>query len=363
MIEPWPLFHNGAVIDTDQKLAAHLPQLRAAPWLAVDTEADSLHAYPEKVCLIQLSLPGHDLLVDPLARIDLAPLLEVFRNHELLMHGADYDLRLLRRRHAFTAGRIFDTMLAARLLGIEEFGLQNLVERFLGVKLEKGPQKSNWARRPLTERMEAYARNDTHYLKPLVDLLRAQLIERGRLEWHAETCARLVEECSVPPPERDGDAWRVKGSSKLDRHEQAVLRAIWEWREGQAISANRPPFFVLSHEAMVGMAAAAVRTHGTAHLPPHLSPARQSSLRDTIRRAYELQPTDWPHTPRVHGRRLTEAQMRRAEHLRVIRDKHAKALGMDPSLIAPRALLLDLAHDWNQASTGLMKWQLELLKQ
>jgi ribonuclease D len=124
----------------------------------MDTEADSLHAYPEKLCLIQISISGADELLDPLAKMDLKPLLEVFRRHELIVHGADYDLRLLRKSCGFVPTTIFDTMLAARLLGCREFGLTNLVSKCLGVKLEKGPQKANWARRPLTERMEVYAR-------------------------------------------------------------------------------------------------------------------------------------------------------------------------------------------------------------
>src|SRR3974390_497063 len=163
------------VIDTEQGLAAFLPILRAASWVAVDTEADSLHAYPEKVCLIQISTSSSDRLVDPLARLDLNPLLDALTGHELTMHGADYDLRLLLKHHEFIPSAIFDTMLAARLLGLRQFGLSHLVEKFLGVKLEKGPQKANWAMRPLTERMERYARNDTRHLKPLADGLKPEL--------------------------------------------------------------------------------------------------------------------------------------------------------------------------------------------
>jgi len=163
------------VIDTDERLVAFLPTIRAAAWIAVDTEADSLHAYPEKICLIQISTVAGDELVDPLACLQLDPLLDALNAHQLIMHGADYDLRLLRKHHEFVPSTIFDTMLAARLLGERQFGLSSLVEKFLGVKLEKGSQKANWARRPLTERMEIYARNDTHHLKPLVDKLRVEL--------------------------------------------------------------------------------------------------------------------------------------------------------------------------------------------
>src|SRR5579864_8596757 len=123
------------VVNTEQKLQAFLPTLQAATWVAVDTEADSLHAYPEKVCLIHISTVSGDVLIDPLARIKLGPLLEALSGHELLMHGADYDLRLLRKHHEFVPSAIFDTMLAARLLGFLQFSLSHLVESCLGVKL------------------------------------------------------------------------------------------------------------------------------------------------------------------------------------------------------------------------------------
>ena len=162
-----------AVVDSDVKLQEFLPKVLDAKWVAVDTEADSLHAYPEKICLIQISTLDGDCLIDPLAGFSLDPLLDTLSGHQLIMHGADYDLRLLRKHHEFVPSDIFDTMIAARLLGINQFSLVNLVEKYLGVKLEKGPQKANWAIRPLTPRMEKYARNDTHYLKPLSDRLRS----------------------------------------------------------------------------------------------------------------------------------------------------------------------------------------------
>src|SRR5262245_6641076 len=219
--------------------------VRAAEWVALDTEAASLHAYPEKLCLIQLSLPGVNDLVDPLAALDLSRLLAALRGHELILHGADYDLRLLRRTCGFVPKHIFDTMLAARLLGFSEFSLTSLVNRLLGIHLEKGPQTADWARRPLTERMVAYALNDVRYLKPAADSLRAALEAKGRLDWHWETCARLVQDCSkVRSPDQD-QVWRLKGASRLDRRGLVVLRELWRWRDQEAMAANRPPYFLL----------------------------------------------------------------------------------------------------------------------
>src|SRR5205823_3230877 len=245
------------VIDTEQKLEIFLPVLRASTWVAVDTEADSLHAYPEKVCLIQISTISGDDLIDPLAPINLDPLLDALVGHELIMHGADYDLRLLRKHHEFVPSAIFDTMLAARLLGLRQFSFSHLVEKYLGVKLEKGAQKANWAMRPLTERMERYARNDTHYLKPLSDRLKSDLEASGRLGWHQESCARLIADCTRERPADLDSIWRIKGSHLLGRPALAVLRELWQWRETEARDANKPPFFVVSHQVLVEIAAAA----------------------------------------------------------------------------------------------------------
>src|ERR1051326_6659458 len=227
------------VINTEQKLERFLPILKATTWVAVDTEAESLHAYPEKVCLIQISTPSGDELIDPLAPINLGPLLDALSGHELIMHGADYDLRLLEKHHRFIPSAIFDTMLAARLLGLSQFSLSHLVEKYLGVKLEKGAQKANWALRPLTERMERYARNDTHYLKPLADRLKDELQAKGRLAWHAESCARLIVDCTRERPADMDSVWRIKGSHLLGRPALAVLRELWQWREREAIATTR----------------------------------------------------------------------------------------------------------------------------
>jgi len=186
------------VIDTDGALAGFLPKLEAANSLAVDTEADSLHAYPEKICLIQITVGEEDRLIDPLAPLDLAPLLAELKRHTLILHGADYDLRMLRKNHGFVPERIFDTMLASRLLGDRVFGLANLLQKYLGVTLEKGSQKADWAKRPLTPRMEAYARNDTHHLGKLAGLLQGLLKEKGRLGWAEQSCAQLIAECAIP---------------------------------------------------------------------------------------------------------------------------------------------------------------------
>jgi ribonuclease D len=351
------------VIDTDEKLQTFLPKLRAADWVALDTEADSLHAYPEKVCLIQISTAGHDRLVDPLAGINLDPFLDALNAHELIMHGSDYDLRLLEKHHAFTPAAIFDTMLAARLLGERQFGLSALVEKFLGVKLDKGSQKANWAQRPLTERMEKYARADTHHLKPLADELKRELEQKNRLAWHQECCARLVAECSLPPLVNSDSLWRVKGSSRLNRPALAVLRELWHWREHEAIRGNRPPFFVLSHEKLVDIAAvAAVKRPVDNLLPPRMSPRRRANLLEAVKMGMAIPAGQQPEILRKNFYRPSGAEFRRYHELEKIRNARAYALGIDPTLIASRATLGDLSRDWEKHAPALMSWQRQLLR-
>ena len=352
------------VIDTEQKLAAFLPTLQAATWVALDTEADSLHAYPEKVCLIQISTVSGDELIDPLARINFDPLLDTLSGHELIMHGADYDLRLLRKHHEFVPGAIFDTMLAARLLGLRQFGLSHLVEHYLQVKLEKGAQKANWALRPLTERMARYACNDTRYLKPLADQLKAELEAKSRLSWHQESCARLIADCAKGRPVELDSVWRIKGSHLLGRSALAILRELWRWRETEAVAANKPPYFVISHEALVQIAAAAATGHSIELLlPRHLSERRRTSLLKAVAHGLNLLPQQHPELLRSISRRPSEGEKRRFIELQTRRDTRAAELGLDPTLIASRAMLSDLAHDWEKHQAELMSWQRELIKE
>lgn len=351
------------MIDTNEKLTELLPALQAADWVAMDTEADSLHAYPEKLCLIQLSTAHADKLVDPLTAIDLQPLWPVLKKHQLILHGADYDLRLLRKSHGFVPNRIFDTMLASRLLGEREFGLGSLVKKHLGVVLEKGSQKADWSRRPLTPRMECYARADTRHLKPLSDILRTQLKEKHRLAWLEQSCDRLIAECAVPTSPEPDLVWRIKGSHKLARAGLAVLREIWRWREAEAVAANKPPYFVLSHEALVDIAATVTDNQPLESLVPrHMSPRRKDGLCEAVAKGLGIAPHEHPEILRFKSRRQTEAQRQRFVQLEQKRNQRAQQLEIDPTLIASRATLLALADDWNCHQSELMTWQRELLE-
>lgn len=349
------------VIDTTERLTQFLPRLRAAEWIALDTEADSLHAYPAKLCLLQFSIPGADELVDPLADIDLAPLWETLRERELLLHGSDYDLRLLREHHNFVPHAIFDTMIAARLLGVMRFGLQDLVGQTLGVALEKGPQKADWAQRPLTDRMANYARNDTRYLHPLVTRLRTELAAKGRQTWVEESCAALVAECAVVPPV-DPERWRIKGAARLTRSEMAVLRELWQWREVEATRCNRPPFFLLSHEALIDLSIAAVDDVPLDPLlPRRFAPHRRDGVLKAVGRGMAVPPDDCPVALRGVSYHPSESEHARFDRLKALRDRKATELGIDPTLIASKQVLEWLSRKNSEPTKLLLNWQRALL--
>lgn len=351
------------MIDTLESLNRLIGAIQKVPWVAMDTEADSLHAYPEKVCLIQITTPLGDELVDPLAGLNLQPFLEALKAHELIFHAADYDLRLLWKHHRFLPSTIFDTMLAARLLGERQFGLGHLVQKFLGITLDKGSQKADWARRPLTEKMIAYARNDTHFLKDLADVFGRELNAKGRLAWHQESCQRQINEASELSEADPEKIWRIKGSAFLDRPALAVLRELWRWREGQAIESNRPPFFILSHETMVDLSRAAASGSPLDRLiPQRMHPRRRETLASALRKGLATPSSSLPPILRHTSKRPSEQEFQRFREIEKIRDQQASALGLDPTLIASKAVLGDLARDWDGESPKLMSWQRNLLQ-
>jgi ribonuclease D len=352
------------VIDTDEKLAELLRTVCDAPWLAVDTEADSLHSHPEKLCLIQIGIPGLDELVDPLAKINLQPLWELLGSREIMLHGADYDLRLFAKHHQFSPTCIFDTMIASRLLGIRQFGLSNLVELFIGVKLEKGPQKSDWSKRPLTDRMMQYARNDTHHLFTITDNLKRQLTEKGRLDWCRESCDRsLADNSKYVPPDPDR-VWRIKGSAKLQRAEMAVLRELWQWREEEAVAADKPPFFVMKHDHLISISGDSVAGRDWKQIiPRRFSPRRTNSLKDAVARGLSCPEAAYPEKFRGKPYHPTEVEKKQFTNLRAIRDGHAEKLEIDATLIASRETLELLSRkESDDAWQNLMNWQRELLQ-
>src|SRR5437868_5095418 len=347
------------MIQRDDQLKELLPKLEAVDRVAVDTEADSLHCYFEKLCLIQISVPGHDYLVDPLAEVDLAPLSEKLARKEIVLQGADFDLRLLRRSFGFVATRIFDTVIAARLLGIRSFSLAALVEKFFGVTLAKGSQKANWARRPLPNHMAEYAMNDTHYLLPLAEQLEAGLRERGRLDWFRQSCERALEQAAVQRSRDDEEPWRISGSGKLGGRACAVLRELWHWRDQEAQAVDRPSFHILQNHLLIR----AAEDFAAGEVPDyrHFSPRRRQAFREAAERGLNLPESEWPMRPKRRGTRPTREMERAAEELRRRRDAVAHAHGLEPSLIAPRGAIDALVADDSRGDALLVPWERHLL--
>jgi ribonuclease D len=358
------------LVATDARLAELLKKIDAADRVAIDIEADSLHSYREKLCLLQISVPAaanpegfqrscDDFIVDPLAGLDLEPLRQALEPKEIVLQGADYDLRMMRRGLDFTAQRIFDTMIAARLLGIREFSLAALVKRYFGLELPKGSQKANWARRPLPARMAEYAINDVHYLLPLAERLEAELDRLQRRDWLRQSCQRAIEQATVARVRKQDEPWRVPGSGVLQGRAAAVLRALWQWREREAEMADRPPFHILQNEKLLN--AAVSFASGSVPDYEHFSRRRRQTFRETARIALAAPESEWPVLRRRFGTGPTAETVRRADELRRRRDKSAEELGLEPSFIAPRSTLEAIAAHRAQAGSLLVPWQRQLL--
>ena len=365
------------------RLASLTEQIESADRVAVDTEADSLHSYREKLCLLQISVPapdavdgvanagprvspGHesaravcDYIVDPLATIDLEPLRRALEAREIVLHGADYDLRMLRRGLNLAASKIFDTMIAARLLGVREFSLAALVKRYFGLTLLKGSQKANWAQRPLPTRMAEYAINDVHYLLPLAEKLEAELDRCERRDWLQQSCRRAIELVAVARIRNQDELWRIRGSGVIRGRAAAVLRALWQWREKEAEKADRPPFHVLRNEEL--LKAAVKFASGSVPDYKHFSLRRRQAFREAAQAALRAPESEWPVSRRRFGTRPNNETVQRAEELSRRRNRSAEELGLEPSFIAPRSTLEAIAADGTRAATLLVPWQRELI--
>ena len=325
------------------------------PRVALDTEADSLHCYFDKLCLIQLSVPGKNLLVDPLSGICLTPLFDALKGKTIVIHSADYDLRLLRRAGYDGPCTLFDTMIAARLCGSMEFGLAALLHQHFGVTLAKASQKANWALRPLSQTMLEYAINDTLNLLKLAEIQEARLRELGRWEWFQQMCDRAVRSSAVQR-ERDPDSlWRISGYADLSPRGMAILRALWQWRDQEAQSVDKPAFHILNNDLLLTFSAA-FDSSGTVE-PRHLRGDRRSRFFSAAAAALQLPETEWPKMIRKPRLRTTQEQELRFRVLKKTRDSVAADLQLDPTLIAPKATLEQLSRNEPEAIEGLMPWQ------
>ena len=359
-------FASHDVIASEQHLADLIRQIQAADRVALDTEADSLHSYREKLCLVQISAPStvaacreDDFIVDPLSDLDLEPLRCALEPREIVLHAADYDLRMLRRGLNFKANRVFDTVIAARLLGMREFSLGALVKRFFGVELHKHSQKANWALRPLPSRMLKYAVDDVHYLLPLAAKLEEELQRVHRHDWFRQSCQRAIELAAAERERILDELWRIGGAGALGPHAGAVLRALWQWRETEAEMADRPPFHILQNRELLN----AAESFTSGHVPDykHFSARRRQTFREAAKIALQSPQSEWPVMRRRSGSRPSAEMRQCADQLRERRDKAAERLGLERSFIASRGALEAIAADSPRATSLLVPWQRELL--
>ena len=354
------------VIASAQELAGLIPQIQAADRVALDTEADSLHSYREKLCLVQISVSSadatcgeDDFIVDPLSNLDLEPLRCALESREIVLHAADYDLRMLRRGLNFTASKIFDTVIAARMLGIREFRLGALVKRFFDIELHKHSQKANWAMRPLPARMLKYAMDDVHYLLPLAAKLEEELERVHRRGWFRQSCERAIELAATQRERIQDELWRIGGAGALEPHTGAVLRALWQWREAEAEMADRPPFHILQNRELLN--AAESFTSGRVPEYKHFSARRRQTFREAAKIALQSPQSEWPVMRRRSGSRPTAEMRQRADQLLGQRDKAAMQLGLERSFLASRGALEAIAADPTRSTALLVPWQRELI--
>ncbi len=325
-------------------------ELSAASELALDTEGDSLHHYPERLALIQIGVPeGGVWLVDPLALPDLTPLAPLFTTGPtLVLHAGDNDLVHLKRRYGLAFAAVFDTAIAGRFLGGRALGLDVLLATYLGVTLPPSRQKDDWSERPLSPSQLAYAAADVQHLFALKGKLIEELEKIGRLAWVEEECAALAAQ---PAPERpvDPDAWLgVKGARDLPARGMAILRELWSLREQLARAADRPPFKILNEDTMLRVAQAlpgdATTLGAISGITPRVLGRWGGAILESVERALALDDGELPVLPRHKRPSIPGAMSRRIDKLRRWRAGATEPVGLEPGVLLPNRLITAIAE-------------------
>jgi ribonuclease D len=297
-------------VDTDDKFERFMRDIDGDDWLAVDTEANPMHAYRERVCLIQVSTEFDDFILDPLSDVDLGPFLDKFADPDIakVFHDVEYDLIQLRRQFGIELRGLVDTRVLAVALGETAVGLASLVERYLGVKLDKRYQRSNWGARPLDAGQIEYARNDTRYLLPLVDKLEAQLDDCDELI-HREIDSEIWRLENLEVSERedvDPEGFlKLKGATALSPEEQRVLRELWNWREKESERRDLPPFKVIGNAQLMAISSAIPGSRGelarVQGMPPSIAQRHGAAIQSVIEKAREMPPYKIERSARKPG--------------------------------------------------------------
>lgn len=325
-------------------------RLAREPELAIDTESNSLHAYQEQVCLIQIGTPRESFLVDPLAVQDLTSLGRLLDNPAIIkdLHGADYDLRCFDRDYQFRIRSLFDTQIAARFLGSSTPNLASVLDNFLGVSIPKSQQlqRSDWAQRPLRTGAIEYAAGDVLHLVRLANSLRQKLASLGRLEWVAEECRRMEQVRFRTPDPPEIAFLQVKGSDRLGPRELAVLRELFLWRQDKAKRLGYPMHRVLTAEDLVRAAQEATQYPMSERqleqriagcfpaLRTHLAGESGGELTSALQRGIQGPPVHRPEIPRRFNP-WTPDSKDRLQRLKRRRTSLGTSLQMDPALVWP----------------------------
>jgi ribonuclease D len=336
----------------------------------LDLEADSMHHYYAKICLIQVLIEDSCFLLDPLSGISLDPFLKKLATKTLVLHGADYDLRMLYQASGFRPFKIFDTMLAAQLLGKPAFGLAALVHAYFGIALKKDQQKADWSLRPLPAGMLEYGAQDTFFLPGLYQELTRELEAKHRLSWHEETCAELVKATAKSKEVDLENSWRIDGASRLYPRQLAILQRLWKFRDDAAKSLDLPAYKILPSDLLMRFSMS-VPPEGeplqVPNLPSRLAPKFKTGFLETFQEALAIPANAWPQPLKFQKKPAPSPNAQLLAHLKVVRDRIAAELGLDPSLLATKSTLTAVAltgcaspQKVNEAAHW-MKWQEELL--
>ena len=359
-------------LDTAERAALFLDSIAGVREIAIDTEGASFHRYVDRIYLLQLSTQHHSAIIDPLHAGTLPKLgaLMEDREVEVIFHDADYDLRLLRQDYGWHATHIFDTRIAAQLLGIPAFGLAALLDKFFNVKLDKQHQRADWSMRPLTPGMLDYAAQDTRYLLDLRDELRTGLESVGRMSWAQEEFERL-ESVQFAPDDPATSFMRTKGARDLKRRELAVLRELVAWRDARAAALDRATFRVMGNEAMFEIA----RSHPTTRealgaikgVPRGILERHASDLLDAVKRGLDVPEADLPRFPRAARWDRDPDFDANVTRLKAARDAAAQRLKLDPGVLCARDRMEAVARkkpksvEELQEIPELRRWQAEVL--
>jgi ribonuclease D len=362
-------------INTQQDFDAAMDRVAAQPVVALDTEADSLHSYFDKVCLIQMSIPGEDMIIDPLCKFELTKFGEILANRSItkILHGADYDLRILDRDFGFKIANLIDTMICSQLLGYEAFGLAALLDRHFGFKVDKKHQRADWAMRPLPPDMLEYAATDTRHLIALAGRLRDELTALGRWEWAVEEFGRQEQ---IRFNEKDGDEEpfrRLKGLGALDRRSLAVVRALYDFRDGLAREADRPPFKIFGNDLIFELArvkpTSTQEFNGIKGVSGYHRGRFGKDIVRLVKEALAIPDEELPEKSESKTWLRDREMETRIDRMKKARDKIAKDLKVDASVLAPRHVLVSVAEAQPQEPADLDRvpimrnWQKALLGQ